>query len=241
MLKSKYGLVLMIVLLTIYSFLWAFLNRGESLLGLYAGVPFDGNWYVVLLNYFLFSGYCFFVFKKNDNYVNGYGVYIVLRVQSKMKIIIKIIINTIYYVFIFELIKLCIYALVLLVIREQLFIEDYFIFINMFWINICLFFLFLFVQIILELFFDSKIALVLIQICYLLLLSLGNVIRLVIGDSYLNLLILPNVVMYERLKVFYTFEWIYFGFLYLFLMIIFIALVFIAKVLINKKDWLERI
>ncbi|WP_404819672.1 DUF2705 family protein [Sutcliffiella horikoshii] len=241
MFKSKYSLVLMMVLLTIYSILWAFLNRDESLLVLYGGVPFDGEWYVYLLNYFMFSGYVFFVFKKNDNYVNGYGIYVVLRFQSKMKIIIRIIINTMYYVFIFELFKLCIYTIVLLVINKQVFIENYFTFINMISINLFLLFLFLFVQIILELFWDSKIALVLMQSSYLLLLSLGSVVRMVIGDSYLNLLILPNVLMYERLKSFYTFDWINMVFIYLFLIVIFITLILIVKVLINKKDWLERV
>lgn len=238
MLRLKYDLILMIVLLIIFSFFWAFLNRGVGLLGLYTGVPFDGNWYVVLINYFLFSSYSFFVFQKNENYINGYGVYVVLRVQSKMKIIQQIIFNTIFFIVIFELIKLCIYTLILLIIKDQLFIENYFIFINMFWINVFLFFLFLFFQIILELFWDSKIALILIQISYLLLLSLGNVVRWVIGDSYANLAILPNILMYERLKVFYTFDWFHIFFTYLLLLTIFIMLLFIVKVFINKKDWL---
>lgn len=235
---NKLNLFLLIFLFSIFSVGWLSIFTDPNLLNLYAGIPFNGNWYVVLLNYFLFSCYSFYLFKKVDKYINGYGIYVVLRVQSKMKIIKQLLFKTLVFVFMSELIKLLVYSFFILLFYDEFYISNYFIFVNMFIINILFLFLILSIQISLELFFDSKIALFFIQISYLILIVLGNIVWWAFKGSYLNLLILTNIIMYKRLGAFYNLNWLNIYVIYLLFLILLLLLVFIIKKFINKKNWL---
>lgn len=234
----KYSYILMIALLFLFSIFWSFMNGRPDLLDLYGGVPYFGNWYVILLNYFLFSCYSFVVFNKSDKYISGYGIYVVLRVQSKMKMITQVIYQTFIFVVVCEFMKVVIYIFTLLIVYRHFYLENVFIFINMFFIHTLFLFIFLLLQIILELFVDSKLALTFVQITYLLLIPMSDFMNKIIGENYLNLLFLPNILMYKRLESFYTFDLLHICLLYILFLLSFFLLVLITKKCVHKKNWL---
>lgn len=241
MYKSSY--FFLIPLLSIFSLFWSQINTLDdqsSLLDLYSGVPYSGNWYVVLLHYFLFACYSFIVFNKSEKYTSGYGIYVVLRVQSKMKIIMQLVYQTFLFVIIGECIKVIVYVCTLLIISGALTLEseNVSIFINMFFIHVNFLFIFLLIQITIELFTDSKVALIFVQMSYLILLSLGDFIYKIIGESYWNLLFLPNLLMYNRLQTFYTFDFLHISCIYMLALFLLILTIFITKKYVHKKNWI---
>lgn len=236
----KYSYFIIIPLLCIFGLFWSFINNNSNLLDLYGGVPYFGNWYVVLLHYYLFACYSFLIFNKSEKYTSGYGIYVVLRVQSKMKIIMQIVYQTFLFVIVCECIKVIIYIFTLLIVYGQLSLkpESISIFINMFFFHVIFMFLLLFIQIIIELFIDSKLSLIFVQISYLLLLSLSDFINRIVGESNLNLLFLPNFFMYDRLKTFYTFDFLHISYIYILALFLFLLLIFVTKKCVHKKNWL---
>ena len=189
----KHSYLLIVPLLSVFSLFWALINGRPDLLDLYGGVPYFGNWYLILLNYFLFSCYSFIIFNKTDKYTSGHGVYVILRVQSKMKIIMQAIYQTFIFVIVCEFMKVVIYIFALLIVYRHFYVESIFIFVNMFFIHAFFLFILLLIQIMLEFFVDSKLALIFVQMSYLLLIPLSDFMKRILGENYLNLLFIPNI------------------------------------------------
>jgi ABC-2 type transport system ATP-binding protein len=87
----------------------------------------------------------------------------------------------------------------------------------------------------LEFFVDSKLALIFVQMSYLLLIPLSDFMKRIIWGNYLNLLFIPNILMYERLKTFYTFDLVHICLLYILALVAFLLLVYITKKCMHKK------
>ncbi|MCO7128260.1 hypothetical protein NIE88_21255 [Sporolactobacillus shoreicorticis] len=184
-------LVITFLMLIVYCYLTP---KNGSITTLYGGIPVGGNLYFFLLNYFLFAIFSFFIFESTQKYINGYGIFQLVRHQSRKKIFQLLFSELIKYILIIESLKIFCYLLLNFIQRKQLPMYHLDVLVLFFGTIFCMI-VFLLIQMLLEAKYSSKISLLYTQVIYILILFGSDICLKYFPNSVINYLFLNNYMM----------------------------------------------
>jgi hypothetical protein len=237
--RRNYLYILVLFIFLIISLNNHYINNDIS--SLYLGVSFDGSIIQYLINYILFSCYSLFFYSLTEEYITNYGYFIIVREKSKKKFFFRLTKRLINYIITIELVKIILYLVIALFIYKSCTI-DIIKFLKYVIITLLSYFVLLFIQMVIEIYFTSQISIIITMICYLLSLINGALlinyfqyINSKIG-AFINLLLIPNFLMNSRVKIIIDNLNISYYFLILFLILLIIILYLIFSTKFTKKD-----
>lgn len=177
----------------------------SDLIAIYDGVRYGDILYYYMLQFFVFSCYSVYIQGEFENLVSNSGIYIMIRGERKKLFsmlnarLIKILLNI-------SFLHLAGYVAMELLLTHRVHTGDGKAFLHALLVNFLVYYLLLFVQMILELWFTGRIALCVIMFFYLfslfvgdLLLGMGRFSRGIVSVS-LQFIFFPNIAMRLRWK-----------------------------------------
>lgn len=223
------------LMLWIYCFLIPYPING-SLMNIYEGITIDGKLYLFLLNYFLFTIYSFFIFETNQKYISGYGLFQLVRYQSREYLFRLLVVKLIKIVFGIECLKIFCYFLLSVIHNKVLSIDHLNQFVLFFISNIFLMLVFLVFQMLIEVKYSSRISLLLTQIMYILTLFSSDLLFKYFPKSILNYLLLDNYAMRQHYVLLKSTTSIKISAMTLIVILLMCILYTLGKHIFEKKD-----
>lgn len=179
-----------------------FLTKGShgEFVNLYNGVYFDGSLFQYLLVVFDFSILSMFVFGDFTDYVNGHVAYEIIR-YGKRGFLYKKLRNTLVVkVLFYEAIKIIFFSVSLLLWYGHIHIIDITKMLYLFISVIMVKTVFMYLQSLIELFYDARIGVLLVSCLYVILLALGSVMYAYHIPSWIYIILFPNISMGYRIN-----------------------------------------
>lgn len=196
--RSKY--IIFTIAMCLYSLLYMNYTEGVFLINLYNGFPFGCNEIRYIIQFILFLSYSVFVYNEFETYIDQYGVLLVVRYQSRNRMVLQLFFRLSTYICILECIKLFCFVILSIILRGSIIINDPIVLYKTITLEILVYIIVFFVQVILEIFYSGKIALFIVLSYYLCCLGVSNSLFLnTIEVKKINLILLPNLTMRYRL------------------------------------------
>ena len=197
---------------------------------LYKGVNLENNIMLLLAQFLSFASITFYVFGEAEKYINGYGKYVLVRRKKRTAILNKIYAENFLAAIVFEIIKIVIYIVV-----SSMDKTDFSSFVIMLVLSILTNLLLISVQILIEILFNSKIALIVAMAYFIISCTVGGVI--IKEKLYAPLLILiPNYSMSYRTEYFISELNLNYLSMNVILITVIIGFVFTGKMILKRKD-----
>lgn len=197
---KRYKNIIFLVALCIFAYLQINLSRDSDLINLYYGTVFNGIPAIYVRWFLLFACYCLYTYNEFETYIKQYGIILVTREQSRNRLMLRLTARLLRLILQIEVMKIICYMVFTLIIRRKLTVSNPAELIKMIVINILVFLLILFLQMIIEIYFSGNTA-VCISLAYFILgLGISDFVeRSTLVSRKLNLIFLPNLVMKIRL------------------------------------------
>lgn len=221
-------------MIALYSYLTAKMSTDLDVINLYNGVDFESKLIFILINFLMLACYCLYIYNEFETYIYEYGIYIVVREHSRKKILGRLIVKLLLYIFLIEFIKIFIYICFMLILRGGITISSPLETLKMVSIYLGIYILMLLIQMMLELYFTGKVALIAVLGYYLFNIGLGSMIYRT--KSLINICLVPNLAMKFRLDILMKdYNLSYLNILTFLISLIFITLL-VSRHLFVKKD-----
>ena len=175
----------------------SFLTKGShgEFDNLYNGVYFDGGLFQYLLVVFDFSILSMFVFGDFTDYVNGHVAYEIIRYGKRGFLYKKLRKTLIGKVLFYEAIKIIFFTVSLLLWYDHVHImnitKTLYLLISVIMVKT----VFMYLQSLVELFYDARVGVLLVSCLYVILLALGSVGYAHHAASWIYILLFPNISM----------------------------------------------
>lgn len=231
--------IIFVIMLCLFSYLYIPLNYDTEFINLYNGINFNSRIYYYLVQFFLFSCYSLFIYNEFETYIYQYGLHVVLREQSRNKMIFRLTIKLLFFILWLEFIKIISYICCMLIMRGKITLSHPFEVLKIFFLHLFVYLLILFIQMMLEIFISGKLALCVILSYFLLSISLSDIIyESDFMAKTLNLILLPNLSMKLRLDDLISDEYLYF-IVFAFLILIMFVTYRLSQYFFSRKDILQ--
>lgn len=221
-------------MIALYSYLTAKMSTDLDVINLYNGVGFESKLIFILINFLMLACYCLYIYNEFETYIYEYGVYIVVREHSRKKILSRLIVKLLSYILFIESIKILSYIFFMLILRGGITISSPLETLKVVTIHLGVYILILLIQMMLELYFTGKVALIAVLSYYLFNVGLGSMLYKT--KSFINICLLPNLAMKFRIDILMK----DYSLSYLNILIFLISLIFITGVIFQhlfvKKD-----
>lgn len=232
--KVKY--VIYILALCFYSYIFLPMTKGTDLIHLYQGVRFNSNISAYVMQFFLFLCYSLFIYNEFETYIEEYGILIMTRVQSRNKLINQLTKKMFGLVIQIELIKIVCYTIISIFRNGTITVNSPNELLRIVVLEVLVYTIILFVQMILEIYYSGKIALCINLTYFIACINLGDMLYGITNNvKWLNFFILPNLMMKCRLDLLVdkkeTYYWIF-----IVLGITVLSIYFIVRRIFSKKD-----
>ncbi|WP_144553049.1 DUF2705 family protein [Peribacillus simplex] len=168
-----------------------------------SGVPISNKFVVLGTWYMFFAGLSFLSLGYLRQYISGYGIYLMIREKSKVKLGFRRIGNLMILISGLSLIQL-LFSIVFAYINnvgEAFFYDDFQSFICIAGLYIMSNIVLIFIQMALELHFAEEVSLLLINVYVLFSVTLGGVLLSVQKQTWILYFLIPNFGMYVRVDL----------------------------------------
>lgn len=232
--KSK--IIIYIVAICMWAYLQIRSDWGNDLLYLYDGVVFNSTIAYYVQCFFLFACYSLYTYNEFETYINQYGMILVTREASRDKLLLHLTQRLLKFVLQIEIMKVVCYGIILLFMEKSIVISSPFIFIRSIIINILVYVLILFVQMVIEIWYSGNIAVVVSLAYFLAGLGISDIIqRSETIPSNINLIFVQNLSMRIRFESMITNAGTVFAVIGV-LVIVIVSIYFITRFYFRKKD-----
>lgn len=204
MTKRIFLTMLIVILLQIFLFHY-FDGSKADLTGymIVSGVPISNKFVLLGTWYMFFSGLSFLSLGYLRQYISGYGVYLMIREKSKVKLGFGRIVNLMFLISGLSLIQL-LFSIVFAFINnvdQSIFYQDFQSFICIAGLYMMSNIVLIFIQMALELHFPEEVSLLLVNVYVLFSVTLGGVLLSAQKLTWILYFLLPNFGMYVRMDV----------------------------------------
>ncbi|WP_141995003.1 DUF2705 family protein [Bacillus sp. B4EP4a] len=168
-----------------------------------SGVPISNKFVVLGTWYMFFAGLSFLSLGYLRQYISGYGIYLMIREKSKVKLGFRRIGNLMNLISGLSLIQL-LFSIVFAYINNEdqaFFYEDIKSFIFIVGLYIMSNFVLIFIQMALELYLTEQVSLLMINVYVLFSVTLGGVLLSVQKQTWILYFLIPNFGMYVRVDL----------------------------------------
>ena len=179
------------------------IEQSEKISSLYNGVSFLPTPTVFLVNFYMFAIYSLFIFSEFEKYIHSYGHFIVIRTKRRSVLYRILFGRLIKSLLLIESMKILFYFAICYLKYDNVVVDGALTMkATLYIITITIL---LFIQMNIEIFYSSKIAIIAILSLYLGGVTLGSYISMFVegtsAKNILNVFILQNYMMYNRYKI----------------------------------------
>lgn len=234
--KSEF--ISMLLLLALVVYLRIIMSQNSSLIELYSGPSFRNSDIYVFVYYVLFAIYTFILFGKTSKYVSKYGIVILIQSKSIKRVLRNVVFTTVIFIVISEGLKILLYILFAFIKYKTVHFESFERLIFMITMSVLVLTFLLMIQMLLEFFVDSRVALIITHALYIVLFVIGNIMY---QGRFLPLLNKFNPINYmysNRLFQVYPHVMQQFYIPVIAFLILVFVLVALAIPFTKRKDWI---
>lgn len=234
---KKYKNIIFIVALCIFAYLQTGLSRDSDLINLYNGLEFNSKIAFYARWFFLFACYCLYTYNEFETYIKQYGIILVTREKSRNRLMMHLTERLLRLILQIEGIKILCYMVFTIITWRNLTVCNPMELIKMIIINILVYFLILFLQMVVEIYFSGNIAVCMSLAYFLMGLGISDIIikKSSLFLHKLNLIIIPNLLMKVRLDIMIKNKQMHFAVIVILIFVIISTYLFFMRQ-IKKKD-----
>lgn len=220
-------------MMILYIGIWIIFEQPDSWEQIYDGIGFFSNMIGYMVQFFLYSIYSFSIMGFKDRWFLFGGYYALIRKKTKLYVLLQLLKSILLLVIILEVIKIVgsIFIVKSLGKLIEMKVKEGFLFQAILFLEVILFLGFL--QALWEWIFESKTALIIMWIYYLLSLFAGEICYINRWPSKILLLFIPNFGMKKRI-IQLTLDR---NMIALWLILLIAVVVAVLKIVITKKDF----
>lgn len=232
--KSKF--LIYVIAMCIWAYTQIRVGGGNDLIQIYDGVIFNSSIVHYVRWFYLLACYSLYIYNEFEAYIHQYGVILITRETSREKFFRHLVKRLIKLVLQIEGIKLGCCTAIMVIMKRGITISSPLEFFNSIFLNLVICFLFLFIQMIVEIWCSGNISVVITLVNFLIGFGISDFIdRSQFVSDKMNLLLIQNLTM--RIRVVKLVENKYMTFIIIGGLMVSIGIIYtVAKMRFKEKD-----